>query len=125
MKRDMDLVRGILLAYETDEGSPYFTESLKDYDEKQVRYHIEIMCDAGLLEAMYHPASSGPFAERPLGYRMTWFGHDFLDAARDDTRWKKAKGIMKQIGGATFDIMKQILAALMAEQMKQAMRINP
>ena len=125
MKRDMDLVRDILLAYEMNGHFPNFDECLKGYSTEEVEYHINLMLNAGLLEALFVPNSLNARMGIPYGYRMTWDGHDFLDAARDETRWKKAKGIMKQIGGATLEILKQILTQVMADQVKQAMGVKP
>jgi hypothetical protein len=31
--------------------------------------------------------------------RLTWEGHEFLDAARDEKRWKKAMSTVKEKGG--------------------------
>jgi len=42
--------------------------------------------------------------------RMTWSGHDFLDAARDETLWKKAKQtVMKPAASFTFEIVREWL----------------
>ena len=44
---------------------------------------------------------------------MTWEGHEFADAARDETRWKKAMGIVEEKGGAvTLDVLKELLLHL-------------
>jgi hypothetical protein len=49
--------------------------------------------------------------------RLTWQGHEFLDAARDDTRWNKAKDAMAQVGGFVFDVAKSLLIELMKQQL--------
>jgi hypothetical protein len=44
---------------------------------------------------------------------LTWAGHDFADAARDDSRWAKATAVVKERAGTvTFDVLKQVLANL-------------
>ena len=123
MKRDMDLVRKILLAIEAEpKGRTSSKFSVKGYSKESVYYHVGIMIDAGLIESVYRPAF-GPFhgQEMIVGEGLTWFGHDFLESARDDTRWRRANSIMKNIGSASLDILIQILAQIMTEQMKQAM----
>ncbi len=45
---------------------------------------------------------------------LTWEGHEFTEAARDERRWKKAVGIVAEKGGnITLDVMKQLLMSLM------------
>ena len=42
--------------------------------------------------------------------RLTWEGHDFLDAARDDTIWKKAmKRFMQPTAAFTFGLLLEYL----------------
>ena len=42
--------------------------------------------------------------------RLTWAGHEFLEASRDDTRWEKAKEeVTGKVGGMVFEILKQVL----------------
>jgi len=127
MKRDMDLVRAILKEFESNEDKTWLPKlSIEGYSDALVQHHIEIMSDAGLLQPVFGSHSSSKlYYEKICGYRLGWDGHEFLDASRDESRWKQAKGIMTKIGGATLEIMKQILAQLMAEQVKQYMGMNP
>ena len=120
MKRDMDLVRKILLAFEESEksGSISYLE-IDGYPKETINHHREIMCDAGLLEAIYHPRPA--IQPEIIAYRITWFGHDFLDACRDENRWKQAKEVGVKIGGFTLDVLKQVLTQIMLSQVKQVM----
>ena len=86
MKRDMDLVRQILQDAEAHEaGQP----SLNTNDSKYA-YHIALMKDAGLLDAIVRTGVHGEPTDAVIK-NLTWEGHDFLDAARDDTLWEAAK----------------------------------
>lgn len=54
--------------------------------------------------------------EAPQGMitSLTWAGHEFAEAARDDARWKKAMGLVAEKGGSiTLDVMKDLLVSLM------------
>jgi hypothetical protein len=54
--------------------------------------------------------------EAYLVERLTWEGHKFLDAARSDTAWERAKKLVLAKGGAlTFDAVKTALGALTRE----------
>ena len=121
MKRDMDLVRKILINLE-GESSGYAPQelSIEGYTEEQIGYHVLIMIEARLLEGQEVTDLGSPC---PVGMvtRMTWHGHDFLDACRDETRWNKAKGVVGKIGGATFEVFKQVLTQLMISQVTTTM----
>ena len=107
MKRDMDLCRKILLSVEAREGTvgPARVE-LEGYTEGEIGYHAKLLADQGLLEGQ---DNTHHYAPRCLTYK----GHDFLEAARDDTRWKKAKAEITEKGlPVTLDVMKGVLLKL-------------
>lgn len=116
MKRDMDLVRKILTVLE-DEGQILETVVVEfdDYSEEEVTYHLVLMVENGLIEGIGVHSFDGPSV---LPRRLTWAGHEFLDAAKDDTRWQKAKDTASKVGGVTFDLLKQILVDLAKEQLR-------
>ena len=123
MKRDMDLVRNILLAVESaEEPLTNTTLSLalkKLYmDDSQfpsgrtIVGHIEIMEEAELVSVklVRHMGGSSAF----LGLRMTWHGQDFLDNARNPSIWEKARPKMESL---SFDLIKQLLSLLVKDAM--------
>jgi len=112
MKRDMDLVRQILLAAEANEhglvgGNP----DIDGYTDEQVAYHVYLMNEAGLVQAADTTSMGSDSPEAMLNH-LTWSGHDFLDAAREPSRWQKAKEIIAKAGGATFQIWLAVLTDL-------------
>jgi hypothetical protein len=114
MKRDMDLIRQMAL---TLEASPtgYAPDSMDfdGYTAEQVAYHAYLMLDQGLAEGLRTTTlvSSGPEAQLT---NLTSAGHDFAEAARDDTRWKKAMTIVRDKGGSvTLPILIELLKNLM------------
>src|SRR5215213_8227136 len=108
MKRDMDLARQILFEIEKlPHGlDVIFQPEIEGHSSEEVSYHIMLLTQAGYVEG----------EEAPDGWHartLTWQGHEFLEAARDESRWNKAKKILKEKGGAiTFDILKQFLLEL-------------
>jgi hypothetical protein len=85
MKRDMDLIRQILLSTEADEN-----KIDAKFTQEEIAYHASLLKDAGFLDAAI---VRGP-RNQPHGcvlQGLTWDGHEFLDAMRDDTLWKRAK----------------------------------
>lgn len=107
--RDMELVREILLQLEKAEydGLPKQV-SVEAYTENQVNYHVKLLYEAGLIEANEITAANyGPEWE-PIA--LTWDGHEFLEAARDRSRWSKALEVVKEkSGGLVFEVLKTVL----------------
>ncbi|MCJ2165600.1 MULTISPECIES: DUF2513 domain-containing protein [unclassified Pseudodesulfovibrio] len=122
MKRNMDLVRSLLFELEEhpDGYSPDNIE-VDGYSEEEVGYHFLLMVEAGLIEGeeISDLGSSSPSA---MPIRLTWYGHDFLDASRDSKRWKKAQGIFAKLGGVTMDVAVKILTDLMSQQVANLMK---
>jgi len=108
MKRDLDLIRSVLLAVEAEETQV----AIPGYTEKQVLYHCALAIEAGLLSGQTIPDAEG----QPYGVivqRLTWAGHDFLDASRSETLWQKAKDqILKSGGSWTFEVVQTLLTEL-------------
>lgn len=91
MKRDMDLIREILRAVEACEDS-YGINSpiIKGHTEAQTAYHLSLLVDGGLIEVK-NVAEEFQQEDEYIGINLTWDGQDFLNVARDDSLWKKAK----------------------------------
>jgi hypothetical protein len=111
MKRDMDLVRQILLALESEpDGSTGSELTIDGYSDAQVGYHVLIMMEAGLLVGAETTSfGSGPEA---IASRLTWEGHEFLDAAREPSRWEQAKKLLGKAGGASFPVWVKVLTEM-------------
>ena len=114
MKRDMDLVREILLAVEDNENGfkGRHGPGIPGYNPETIAYHVEIMEEAGLLDARIDRVMGSPVPIISLR-RMTWAGHEFLDAVRGDSWWQKVKEKTKEsTGGLALDMVKQTALAL-------------
>lgn len=110
MKRDMDLVRELLLKVEEAPADGLDEiENLKidKFTTQEIFYHIALLKEAGLVEAHINYANDGPNSAWIT--RMTWNGHELLDAIRDETVWGKTKEELKKVGGsAGLEVVKQI-----------------
>lgn len=108
MKRDMDVVRQILIATEALPPGQGL-DRMDGLDPAIFVHHVVLMKDGGLIEASAQ-VGRGSFANFAIVQRMTWSGQDFLDAARDDTLWQKAKvNVMRPGLSFTFDVVKDWL----------------
>jgi Hypothetical protein (DUF2513) len=107
MKRDMDLIREILLVAESD--GTY--KSAEHYTEEQVAYHVQLLIDAGLIEGrvLFENRDGRQIPVKYVIIRLTMAGHDFIDASRENKVWEKAKSTIKEKGvGWTVDIVKAV-----------------
>ena len=108
MKRDIDLIRKILFEVEEFEDPWGLSSDLEidGYDNQVVSYHVKLLFEAGLLEAD-DVCEMGSDGYRWWAKSLTWEGHEFLDAARDDSRWNKAKRLVaEKAGGLMFEALK-------------------
>jgi hypothetical protein len=105
MKREMDLIRLLLLQVESGEKP----EAMSDYTEEQILYHCELAIEAGLLDGQVARGAQGGVRAASLR-KLTWSGHEFLDAARSETIWNQAKETVKKAGGSwTMEGLKLVL----------------
>jgi len=128
MKRDMDLVRALLLAVEEkgdEDGRLYINVGsdreklgLADYSPFAISYHIGLLGQAGFIEVSPLLSAEG-YGEFDIE-RMTWDGHEFLDNVRDAKIWRLTKEGAKKAGSASVGLLAE-LAKGYAKQMAQQM----
>lgn len=115
MKRDMDLIRSILLEIETKAppvGGMQERIAIEGYDRATINAHLKMLIEeAGLVDGVIS-RGQGPQGNEIVVLGLTWSGHDFLGAARSDEIWTKARGTVLKRGFAiTFDILLEWLKA--------------
>lgn len=90
MKRDMNLVKELLFYVETNStpGELLRNVEIDDYSYEEISYHIKLLVQSGLLEGR-----SANIDQLFLWYAgdITWQGHEFLSAIRNETVWSKIK----------------------------------
>ncbi|MFC5401473.1 DUF2513 domain-containing protein [Cohnella soli] len=113
MKRNMEIVIEIAKAIEERTSEQRFLEFIildDKYDHDIVQYQLKLMWKANLIEAMDISSMDG---EEYLPGDLTWAGHEFLDAARNDNVVERAKGMAKEKGfefaSLPFDLAKDLL----------------
>ena len=119
----MDLCRKILI--EVENRSTTTAPDLvviEGYSTGEVGHHAWLLNNAGLIEGIDVTGAGDSvdlFAPRCLTYQ----GHDFLEHARNDTRWERAKDILANNGGPfTLQAMKTILEALTKAGLEELMK---
>jgi Hypothetical protein (DUF2513) len=123
MKRDLDLVRHILFQLEGEGkdsgpsgpsafGWNAFVE--QGHELETIHYHVQLLHDAGLIEANeVMPGQWWPD-------RMTWAGHEFLDAARNEDLWQETKRrVAGRVGSAPFVLFHETLIRMSRERLER------
>ena len=118
MKRDMDLIRKLLLYLEEKDNDKVIKDlELEGYSKDEVQYHFILMDQAGLIRC--ERAMSSTTSDRIIRiypFSLTWQGHEFLEASRNDTYWNKAKDLVNSKSGAlSFDVLKALLISMAKE----------
>lgn len=112
MKRDIDLIRNILLAIEAAEPT---TESksleniINEHGKDVTNYHVSLLVEAGYILESADMTAGNEYYKSYIIHRLTWEGHEFLDAAKDNKVWEKTKNILSPIASVSVDVLKVIL----------------
>lgn len=116
-----------------DDGHTYVTErdpmSIEGYHQDQIRYHLKIMEQAGYLYAdeteISHTIGSGREEKYTINtYSISWQGHEFLGATRDEKRWIELKKGINKVGGVAFDVAFFILKEMGKQALLEATGLN-
>lgn len=118
MKRDMDLIRNILRFIDASEDDDAITEIKIDrYSHQEIAWHVLLLNEAGIIRAKIQSdedAGVGVSACSDAGsvipdayeiFAITREGYAFLDAFSNEARWKKAKGLIGDIGDAPIHLV--------------------
>jgi len=102
MKRDLDLIRKLMLSIEADDEI-----DLSDVPQTVCNYHRALLIEAGLATGMI--TESGGLPNAVVIHRLTWEGHEYLDAVRGDDIWEKTKSVFKKEGlSMTYALVKTV-----------------
>lgn len=101
MKRDNDYIRELLLQFEAQDSDLIIIPPTVDQDRRKI-HHVRLMCDAGLLNM-----------EKEGVYRLSYQGHDFIEAIRDPGIWQK---VVEKAGGAGIDILIGLAKGFLKEE---------
>lgn len=119
MRRDMDLIRSIMLRLEAQpEPELRLTElAMEGHGDDVVLEHLVLLEEAGLVEMSVERFGSGA---PPLFvvHRITWAGHEFLETVRSDAIWAKSIKVITSTGvGFAWPLLQAVLRAKAAEHL--------
>lgn len=124
MRRDMELIRVIMLKLEDWDKPPGYLLTSPDigkffpiegYTPEQVTYHYKLIVDKGWIDTGGFPVRYGFFYFRAL----TSEGHDFVDSVRDEAIWAMTRDGAKKAGAFTLELLGQLAKGFAKKQIEK------
>ncbi len=100
MKRDMELVRDLLLAIERDpkyDGTKWLSPSkpedlgITNHSMDEISYDLAMLIEEGFIKGKIGVGMGVRGETVPVINKLAWKGHEFLDDTRDPDIWDKTK----------------------------------
>jgi hypothetical protein len=116
-KRDPELFKKILEAIEEADDEIY-SEYLKieGATQAQIDYHVQLLHDAEFIKL---DGDKTFINDKYIIDRLTNRGHDFLEAARNETAWRKTIEKMGVAGGFVLKLAEPLLIEFFKQQLFQ------
>lgn len=113
MTRDMDLIRLILLEVEQRQDVLRSRKVIVEgYSPEQIAYHVKLLAQANLVDVIDFTTFDG-LDMRPRS--LTWAGHEFIDATRNESVWHKVKAQVNDRGlSLPFELIQQLAIKIAA-----------
>jgi hypothetical protein len=104
MKRDLDLIRQLLMVVENSEAATLNPSYGLTPGDQRVQYHLRLLVDAGLVRGV------GLTGEGSVCVRLTWDGHELLELIRNEQLWERAKRLVSEkTGGSAVEAIRAVL----------------
>ena len=115
MKRDMDLIRQILLKVESSDKTLY-SFGVCGYQQREVDYNLELLISRRLVNGQLNRPITGGI--NPAVHGLTWDGHDLLDSIRSESMWEKTKDYLKarDLQNVPFEVLTKVLVSIISKQ---------
>jgi Hypothetical protein (DUF2513) len=84
---------------------------VEGYSPEDIDYNLALMRERGLIDVASQTNEGLWFK------RLTWEGHDYLDAVRDPVIWKKTKAALEKVGSFSFDVAKEFAKKLIQSEL--------
>lgn len=117
MKRDLDLVREVLLQVEALPAGPPAQYRTSEIDDPVLLAHFELVIAAGLVNGKI-ARSQGTRGDVISISGLTWEGHEWIEMVRSQAVWSEIKSTLLDNGGAlTFELTKALATKLLRDRL--------
>jgi hypothetical protein len=93
-----------------DVKDPLFSDL--EVDPRDIAYHLRLLCQAGFVAGALGPTGL-------VFTGLTWKGHDFVDAVRDQGVWTKLKQVASKSGGQTIELIVEVAKGIINGELKR------
>lgn len=123
MRRDLDLARQLLIDIEgrgPDCALSDLRPGVAGEADERLRYHIRLLIDGGFVKETEHTAGGIPCV------RLTNAGHELLELAAVEARWREAKWVVQErTGTQSLTVLKAVLTRWAVEAATYGERWRP
>ena len=122
MKRDMELIRKILLEIESWKDTTPKIVDLDGYDSIIIGRHVELLYEANLIDSL-KPFESGLDHDPATIFikDLSWSGHEFIDVLKNQSVWGKLNEnfSVEELAGLPLSVLQNVGMALFNEWAKR------
>ena len=112
MKRDLDLVRQLMLQIEALPAAPPVQYRMSEIEDPVLLAHLEMLIEAGLVNGRIS-RSQGARGDVISVSGLSWQGHEWIDMVRSQSLWNEVKSAVLDGGGVlTFELTKAVAAKI-------------
>jgi len=113
MKRDLDLIRQVLLQIEALPAGPPAQYRTSEIDDPVLLAHFELVIAAGLVDGKI-ARSQGMRGDVISISGLTWEGHEWIEMVRSQAAWNEVKSTLLENGGVlTYELTKAMASRLL------------
>ena len=113
MKRDLDLVRQLMLQIEALPAAPPVQYRMSEIEDPVLLAHLEMLIEAGLVNGRIS-RSQGTRGDVISVSGLTWQGHEWIEMVRSQSLWNDVKSAVLDGGGVlTFELTKAVAAKIL------------
>ena len=112
MKRDLDLVRQLLLKIEALPPIPPVQYRIGEVEDPVLLKHLEMLIAAGLVDGKISQ-SHGTRGDVITISGLTWEGHEWIETVRSQDLWNETKSALLEHGALTYELTKEVAGKLL------------
>jgi hypothetical protein len=113
VKRDLDLVRQLMLRIESLPASPPVQYRMSEIEDPVLLAHLELLIDAGLVNGKI-ARSHGTRGDVISVSGLTWQGHEWIETVRSQSLWNEVRSTLVDGGGVlTFELTRAVAGKIL------------
>lgn len=125
MKRDIDLVRSILIYVENAADEVDADDMATErWPIEAVAYHVRLMAHHGLVDVSRDARDMNGNTIELTVAGITWDGQDYLDSIREPKVWGRVKkALAGTVGSTTLDVVRQTASMVALAMVREGLGI--